>query len=206
MKTIVALQQLQLTRAEVLETADVAAILKLSSSHASRVMERIADAGQALRLKRGVWALNRNLDRLKIPEYLTAPLPSYVSLQSALFLHGMISQIPQVIYAVSIARTRLWSTPLGAISIHTLAPNFFTGFEVRDDGIKLATPEKALVDYFYLSRTRSKLFTKLPELELPATFSVKKAFAFAATISASNVRTIVESHLKAIFDSKNEVS
>ena len=45
----------------------------------------------------GLWATDLSLDPLRLPEYLTAPLPSYVSFQSALFFHGMISQIPNVI-------------------------------------------------------------------------------------------------------------
>ncbi|HEX9622015.1 MAG TPA: hypothetical protein VF989_17835, partial [Polyangiaceae bacterium] len=47
------------------------------------------------------------------------------------------------------------------------APRFFAGFELMDgNGVKLATPEKALVDTLYLAPARSRLFCALPELEL----------------------------------------
>lgn len=38
----------------------------------------------------------------------------------------------------------------------------------------MATPEKALIDFLYLSPARSNLFRVLPELELPRDFSAKK--------------------------------
>src|SRR5688500_227638 len=40
-----------------------------------------------------------------LPEYLMAPLPSYLSLHTALHLRGLIEQIPEVFYAASLART-----------------------------------------------------------------------------------------------------
>jgi predicted transcriptional regulator of viral defense system len=48
---------------------------------------------------------------------LTAPFPAYVSLQSALYLHGMVSQVPAVTYAVMLARARRFVTPLGTVAI-----------------------------------------------------------------------------------------
>jgi len=41
--------------------------------------------------------------------------------------------------------------------------------------IKIATPEKALIDYLYLSFGRSRSFRSLPEIELSRSFSKKKA-------------------------------
>ena len=38
-------------------------------------------------------------------------------------------------------------------------------------GVKIASPEKALLDALYLRPARSRLFRALPELELPRTFS-----------------------------------
>ena len=52
-----------------------------------------------------------------------------MSLQSALYLHGMISQVPTVTYAVSLARTRRFVTTLGTVSVHHVQPPFFFGFQ-----------------------------------------------------------------------------
>ena len=199
MKSIEAYRRLRESNVSALDTADAAALLGFDSSHTSRILERLAGAEQIVRLKRGVWAFADRLDPLQLPERLTAPLPSYVSIQTALFHHGMISQIPEVIYAVSPARTRRWITPLATVSIHHLDPSFFFGFEsVGKRGIKMASPEKALLDCLDLSPARSRLFARLPELELPETFDAKKAYTFLERIPSARLRTIVRQRLDSL--------
>jgi predicted transcriptional regulator of viral defense system len=123
----------------VFRTADAAAHLGFSNSSASRLLARLAAAGHLLSLRHGLWAVPAKLDPLALPGHLTAPFPSYVSLQSALYYHGLISQIPSVMYAVSVGRTRLFRTPLGTVSIHHLQPEFFFGFEMTErPGVAMA--------------------------------------------------------------------
>jgi predicted transcriptional regulator of viral defense system len=176
----------------VFRTADAAAYWDVSNSTASQTLARLAGAGHFLRLRHGVWAVPGKLDPLALPGHLTAPFPSYVSLQSALYYHGVISQIPNVIYAVSVGRARMFRTPLGTVSIHHLQPEFFFGFEVMETaGVAMATPEKALLDYLYLSPARSNLFRALPELELPAKFSGKSVRQMIQRIPSVRRRTLV---------------
>ena len=175
----------------VFSTRDVAASLEVSPAHASTVLRRLAGAGRIICLRRGVWAFRDRLDPLAVPEHLTFPFPAYVSLQSALYLHGMISQVPSVTYAVSLARTRRWTTPVGTVSIHHVEPWFFFGFEdAGRRGGRLATPEKALVDVLYLRPARSGLFRSLPELTWPGTFNVRVARSMIARIRSTRRRTL----------------
>ena len=106
MRLIDALATLSAMQAPVFDTGDAAARLGVDIAHASTVLARLAAARHVVRLRRGVWAFRERVDPLALPEYLTSPFPSYVSLQSALYLHGMIDQVPAVTYAVSLARTR----------------------------------------------------------------------------------------------------
>ena len=199
MRLIDALTTLSVMQAPVFDTADAAARLGVDAARASTVLARLAAARHVLRLRRGVWAFGDRVDPLALPEYLTSPFPSYVSLQSALYLHGMIEQVPTVTYAVSLARTRRFTTPLGTVSIHHVDPGFFFGFEdAGASGGRLATPEKALVDFLYLAPARSKLFRALPELELPARFSVRRARAIVARIGSSSRRAMVSRALEDI--------
>ena len=102
-------------------------------------------------------------------------------------------------YAVSLARTRRFTTPLGIVSIHHVDPGFFFGFEnVGPSGGRLATAEKALVDFLYLAPARSKLFRALPELELPARFSRRRARAIVARIGSMRQRAMVSRALESI--------
>jgi predicted transcriptional regulator of viral defense system len=199
MRLIDALATLSAMQAPVFDTRDAAACLGVDTAHASTVLARLAAARLVMRLRRGVWAFRDRVDPLALPEYLTSPFPSYVSLHSALYLHGMVEQVPAVTYAVSLARTRRFTTPLGTVSIHHVAPAFFFGFEdAGSSGGRLATPEKALVDFLYLAPARSKLFRALPELEIPASFSPRRARAVVARIGAPRRRAMVSRALEGI--------
>ncbi len=186
-------------------TREAAARLRVPNGHASVLLARLAAGGHLVRLRRGMWAVPGRVDVLALPEYLTAPLPAYVSLQSALYLHGMISQMPAVTYAVTLARTRRYATPLGAVSLHHVQPSFFFGFEDRGDaGGRLATPEKALVDFLYLAPARSKLFRALPELEWPKRFRAGVARDMVRRIAPARRRAFVAAKLDALLSAWRE--
>lgn len=200
MRLIEALERLQNLNTTFFQTTDAAACLAISSEHASQLLGRLTRTGQLVRLKKGLWAFPNRVEAIQLPQSLTAPLPTYISLQSALYFHGMIDQIPQVLYAVSLARTQRITTPLGTISIHHVNLDFFCGYERHEkSGVFLATPEKALVDIFYLGPAKSGLFQALPELELPSKFSTKKAYGYAKKISFLKRRKYVMHRLDLLF-------
>jgi predicted transcriptional regulator of viral defense system len=184
-----ALGRLKSLRVPAATTADVAAVLGLSGTATSHMLKRLGRAGLVTPLRKGVWALAERPDRLVLAEYVTAPYAAYLSLQTALYQHGMIEQIPSMIYLVSLARSARVETALGTYSIHHVQPSLFDGFEVLDSGIKLALPEKALIDFLYLSPTRARLFAALPELELPRGFRRSVAREWVRRIPSGRLRT-----------------
>jgi len=194
-----ALARLKSLGVPVVTTADAAAVLRLSTAAASHTLRRLDRAGLVVNARKGLWVLDPGLDPLVLPEYLTAPYPSYVSLQTALYRQGMISQIPSVTYAVTLGRDRRIETPLGAYSFHHLPPELFGGWaDPPRSGVKLATPEKALADYLYLTPTRTRLFAALPELELPEGFDVDRTREWLRRIPSPRLRTIAERRLEAL--------
>jgi predicted transcriptional regulator of viral defense system len=183
-------------------TRDAAAALRIDPAHAAQVLRRLARTEHVVRLGRGRWALPSMIRPFAVPEALTAPKPTYVSLYSALYHHGLIEQIPEVIYAVTLAPTRRVTTPLGTVSLHQVAPRFFTGYEVSgSDTVKIATAEKALVDVLYLGPARSRLFRALPEIELPRGFNKTKARAYLKLIQSASRRRWVSEKLAEILGS-----
>lgn len=191
-----ALRRLRALRVPAATTSDAAAVLGISGEAASHTMRRLARSRLVTPVRKGVWALAEQPDPLALAEYVTAPYPSYLSLQTALYRHGMIDQIPSMIFVVSLARTGRIETPLGTYSVHHVQPSLFDGFEpVAESGIKLATAEKALVDFLYLSPARGRLFASLPELELPRGFRRSEARRWVRRIPSARLRTIVERKL-----------
>lgn len=184
----------------VFRTVDAATMLAMNMDACTKMLSRLAAQHLLIRVCRGLWAWPETDPNL-LPEMISAPHPSYVSFQSALYSHGMISQIPRVIYAATLARARQVRTPLGTISFHHLPQELFGGFDAHGPhGVKMASPEKALVDTLYLAPTRSRLFARLPELELPKGFDPKKARAWTDHIPSERRRQQVR---RAIASSQN---
>lgn len=192
MKLINVYAELRKLKLPVLLTRDVAVYFNIDTNHANKLLSRLAEASQLIHIKQGAWVFP-DIDPLLLPCLITAPFPTYISLQTALYYHGMISQIPSNIYAVSLARTKVYQTPIANISIHHIQPSFFTDFTAvsGNELIKIATPEKALIDTFYLSQGKSRLFRTLPEVELPSNFKISAAIEIINNIGSPKRKTVV---------------
>lgn len=198
MNALEALARLRRLGVPVVRTSDAAAVLAQSSFAASQTLRRLAAAGLITSVRHGVWWLEREVDPLRLPEHLTHPMPSYLSLQTALHMHGAIEQIPVVLYVASLARSQRIVTSVATFSIHHLAPEVYGGFEETSAGVKLATLEKAFFDIAYLSGGRSRLFTSLPEVELPRRLRKAELDRWVARISSLRGRTLTQRRLDAL--------
>lgn len=180
----------------IIETREAAIRLGVSTGRASQLMRSLEESGLVRRLRRGLWALGRDVDPFTVPPYLTAPFPAYVSLWSALARHGMIEQVPRRIFVASLDRTRSIRTSVGECSIHHLAPELFGGYREEGRGRYMAIPEKALFDTVYvLVPGGSRIH--LPELELPDGFADVELEHWVARITSQRLRTMVLRELTA---------
>lgn len=199
MNQIEALQRLRMLATPAVETRDVAALLQVSASNATTILRRLAAEGMVVHLSRGRWLVNQKIDRLALPELMSAPHPAYISLQSALFHHGVIEQIPSILYAVTPARPRRLRTPMGTISFHRMPPQLFKGFELSTaSDAKIATPEKALFDLIYLAPGKSRVFSSLPELTIPRRFQWQRLKEYAELVKSSGRRAFIAERIKSI--------
>jgi predicted transcriptional regulator of viral defense system len=134
----------------------------LSRAAVRKAAQRLMANGLLLRLGPELYA--NVLQRPSIEAVACALRPAYVSLESALFAHGLLSQAPLVTTCVTLGRPAQVETGLGEIVYHRIAARMFMGFEAHDDHA-LALPEKALLDFVYLQRRRGG-FALPGELEL----------------------------------------
>jgi len=80
--------------------------------------------------------------------------PSYISFEMALSFHHMI---PESVYGLTSAtsrKTKVFKTKIGDFIYRTIQPRLLFGYKLIDyigRRLKVAEPEKALLDYFYLN-------------------------------------------------------
>ena len=178
-------------------TRDAAVRLGLSTSAASHVLRRLANAGVVLAIRRGLWALELNVDPMQLAAWATAPYPSYVSLWSALHAHGMLAQIPRETHVVSVGRPQRIETPLGILVVHRVAPEVLGGYEINND-VPLATPAKAIFDLAYLSASHGQRFRRLPELELGRGYRMQETQVWVSKITSARLRAMTRDRIHVI--------
>lgn len=186
----------------VFTTHELAALSGKSASTVIQSLNRLVKQGWLIKMYRGVWAEPgpRAISPFEIISSLFPRQRVYVSFISALHLHGIVEQIPQVITLASTAHTSTFRTKAGVFSVHQIAPAFFDGFDwyKREGNFLIAEPEKALIDSLYLSSRKKKQFGFFPELNFPSEFSFKKAAMWAERIPEKNMRSYVLGKLKAL--------
>lgn len=186
----------------VFTTHEITVLSGKSPSTIVHCLRRLAKQGLLVKIHRGVWAEPgpMAISPFEIIPYLFPRQRVYVSFITALHLHGIVEQIPQVITLASTAHTSTVRTQAGVFSVHQISPALFNGFDwYKGDGnFLIAEPEKALIDSLYLSSRKKKQFGSFPELDFPAEFSFKKAAQWVKRIPEEKIRSHVLEKLKTV--------
>lgn len=182
-------------------TSEVAEAAGMALSNTSRDLARLEKEGMITRIKRGLWAIATHPDfspYAVVPNLFEYDEEGYVSLLTALNLHGMIDQIPRVVQVVTTTQRPRLETPVGTYEFHQVQPELFGGFgPYRGTGnFDIATPEKALFDTLYLSARKGRRFSHLPEVEIPEGFSSMEMDAWIALIDHDPLRLAITDRWK----------
>lgn len=185
-----------LPRSSVFTTAEVAERADVALSNVSRDLAELEKSGMVLRVRRGLWAVQGHPDfsPYAVVPHLFAERPGgYVSLLSALNLHGMMEQIPRPVQVVTTGQRPKLRTPVGTYEFYQIAPKLFGGYGLyrRTGNFDIATPEKALFDTLYLSARKGRRFAALPELELAGDFSRSEVERWLERIDHPPLQTAV---------------
>jgi len=132
-----------------------------SRNSLNTALHRFSKRGWLIPIGRGIYG-----NSLKPPQKFEAVTsfvsPSYISFESALSHWGILSQIPMVITAATVKKSREVSLLNQTIKYIHLKPSLFWGYQKTDEML-MAEPEKALLDSLYIE---SKGLTKLTVEEL----------------------------------------
>ncbi|PIR17849.1 MAG: hypothetical protein COV46_02450 [Deltaproteobacteria bacterium CG11_big_fil_rev_8_21_14_0_20_49_13] len=151
----------------VFTTREIAGLTSGSMSSTTQSLKRLEQQKVIKKIFQGVWAFayDKRFSPFLIIPYLMPNHRAYLSFISALHIHGVIGQIPQVITVASTGHTKVIKTPVGTFDVHQMSPDLFAGFDWDGSGgYLLAEPEKAFVDCLYLASRKGRRFGNFPEI------------------------------------------
>jgi len=136
--------------------------------------------------------------------------PSYISMETALNYYSIIPDIPFAVTSVALNKTKTFKTKdYGVFYYHHLKPELFFGFKSivieKNYSYNIASPEKALFDYFYLKTKKiesSKGAIEELRLSLPKDFNWKSFKKWEELVSKKNksfhnlIKFLMKKHAK----------
>lgn len=138
---------------------DFASLVQLSGEKREQLriqLHRWRAAGKLVPLRRGMYAIAETYRKAEVdPAVLAGSLygPSYLSLHWALQFHGLIPEAVHELTSVTTRQTKRFDNAYGRFSYRNLKQERFWGYRRQETGtgaILLASPEKALIDLWYL--------------------------------------------------------
>lgn len=112
-------------------------------------LKRLKQAEAVTELKNGFYLLSsKNPSSFEIANFLHSP--SYVSFESALSTHGIITGFPYQITSATTDKSLKIESDGKSFAYHHVSPRFFFGFE-KFGAYLIADREKALLDYLYFA-------------------------------------------------------
>ena len=153
---------------DVVVVNELAAKYNLPAASAWKAASRLTKRGLLSRVANGIY-LNKLVRDASASDFVNVLKPnSYVSLESALNHWGVSTQSPVSLTCVTTGKSKRYRTPEFAITFRTISEHLFWGFveqQTRYSKYQIAEPEKALLDWIYLT-LQSGLTPRLDEIEL----------------------------------------
>lgn len=150
---------------------DFERLYQLPEHRAKYFLEKEADGGMLLRLKKGLYSLRTDLpSEEEIANRLYQP--SYISFEYALAGYNILPEITYSVTSATTKPTRLFTVAGKTFAYFTIKRAAYTGYSlVKQQGrvFLMAEPEKAVVDYLYFVGLGKK-----PQNERLNLVSVKK--------------------------------
>jgi len=152
----------------ILRSDELARRHKLSAAAVRNALRRHEERGLVERVSTKIYInhLNQQFSPRDLVNVLRSE--SYISLESAMVEKGITSQSPAVLTCVTPGYPRTFRTKSATIVYRKISPGLYWGYEqkaTRYNKYLIAEPEKALLDWIYLTRQEG-LPTPFDELQL----------------------------------------
>jgi predicted transcriptional regulator of viral defense system len=187
---------------DVIVVDELAAKYNLPPDSVWKATSRLAKRGLLSRVSNGVY-LNKLVRDASATDFVNVLNPnSYVSLESALNHWGMSTQSPVSLTCVTTGKPKEYRTPEFAITLRSISKHLFWGFtekQTRYSKYRIAEPEKALLDWIYLTR-QNGLTPHLDEIDLQSLDKqklVKYASKYPGTVRNALTNSLAFDHFAA---------
>ena len=133
---------------------ELARALGITGDSARVAASRYVRQGLLVRVKRNLYMLRETWDACGREEKFVianmGQVPSYISLTTAMDYYGITTQMQQDFFeSVTLFRTKTIQVNRTVFTYTKMAEPLYSGF-IREKGFFIASPEKALLDAFYL--------------------------------------------------------
>ena len=138
-----------LAEKRILTTLDIKKLMQIESDNTLyKFVERLNKSGIIKRIAKGLYHSRMyEPEKLEIANLLYQP--SYISFESALNFYGILIQTPFVVTSATLNKTKNIQTNYGEFHYTKITQKRYFGY-VKHGKFLIATPEKALLDEFYL--------------------------------------------------------
>lgn len=136
-------------------------------------LTQLLKSGDLIRIKKGLYLLGNRYKKHFYSYELLANIiygPSYVSLEKALQIYGLIPEHVEIITSVTPKKSKEFKTPVAYFSYTHCTPQSYplgiTTYQTENKNIHIlmATPEKALYDILTLRRGKVKSVKEIREI------------------------------------------
>jgi hypothetical protein len=187
---------------DVVLTNDIAVRYKLPIGSVRKALRRLVERGLLSRVTDGVYA-NKLVRDLAATDFVKVLRPnSYVSLESALNHWGVSTQSPVALTCVTTGAPKEYRTSEFSITFRTISKQLYWGFvekQTRYAKYPIAEPEKALLDWVYLSLKKgaSPTFDEIDFKVLDKRKLVKYAVKYPGTVRNVLTHSLAFEHFAA---------
>lgn len=163
MKSDILLEQLKTLNKPFYTVADFVLLTGQTPAVAKVALNRLVKNNKLQRLQKNIYTPKDTLINYKqIAQQLNPE--SYISFESALSKYDILSQIPYALTLATTKRSKIITLGSQEIIFRKIKKELADGY-ILENGLKIATPEKALLDTLYLI-ARGKMKISLKELDL----------------------------------------
>lgn len=162
-------------------------------------ISRWQKAGKLIQIKRSIYLLAEPYRKVEVYEpYLASILkrPSYISLEKALEYHGLIPEAVPVYTSVTTKRPEKIISKVGVFDYRHIKSFLFWGYDsvtVNRQTAFIASPEKALLDFFYLKKVSiSPEYLKEMRLQNVKKINLNKLFEYAKRFGKPGILRVAE--------------